>query len=197
MKASLMVSITLAACGSPQAAPPGHAHTIPLSQNDDDSDEGPTLAARVASESSGSKTDLVKRFVAVYAKARARHCAGKLSWSDALATHAQQSADHIATNGCKPEQSVGQTVSVGGQGKLDPEMIVQGWYDEIEKYDFGHGGFSPDTGHFTLLVWRATEHVGCGHASCNDKEIWVCEYDPPGNLDGGFDANVLAPGCKP
>jgi uncharacterized protein YkwD len=183
------------ACGSTnQAAAPGHAHTIPLSYNDDDN--APTLAEKVAAESSGSKAAVPGRFVAVFAKARARHCAGKLTWSDALAAHAQQSADHVAANGCKPEQSVGQTVSVGGEGNLDPETVVQGWYDEIEQYNFDHGGFAADTGHFTLLVWRATEHVGCGHAACGGKEIWVCEYDPAGNVDGQFEANVLAPGCK-
>jgi hypothetical protein len=75
---------------------------------------------------------------------------------------------------------------------------VQGWYDEIEAYDFDHGAFAANTGHFTLMVWKASTQVGCGHAPCGtDKEIWVCEYDPAGNVDGGFEANVLKPGCKP
>ena len=194
MKASLLVLVALAACGSPQPAAPGHAHTIALSQDDSSSS---AMAAQIAADSAGTKADLVKRFVAVFAKARARHCAGKLTWSDELAAHAQESASGFAAKGCQSDQSVGQTVSVGPAGNLNPEMVVQGWYDEIEQYNFDHGAFAATTGHFTMVVWRASEHVGCGHAACNDKEIWVCQYDPPGNVDGGFEANVLAPGCKP
>jgi hypothetical protein len=52
-----------------------------------------------------------------------------------------------------------------------------------------------DTGHFTQVVWRATTHVGCGTASCTGLVLWVCNYDPPGNVERGYRANVLPPGC--
>ncbi len=45
-------------------------------------------------------------------------------------------------------------------------------------------------GHYTQLVWRDTERVGCGVANCNNVDgfgagnLWVCNYDPPGNYVG-------------
>ena len=65
------------------------------------------------------------------------------------------------------------------------------WYDEIKQYRFPDGGFSMQTGHFTQVVWRGTTQVGCGHSQCNGNDIWVCEYDPPGNWEGQYRENVL------
>jgi len=45
-------------------------------------------------------------------------------------------------------------------------------------------------------VWRGTTEVGCGHSRCNGMDVWVCEYDPPGNWEGQYRENVLPVGCK-
>jgi uncharacterized protein YkwD len=148
------------------------------------------------SAGTGSVAD---RFVAAHATARARHCAAPLTWSDNLAAYAQQWADHLASAGCAFGHSggkYGENLAAGTQGVLDPEATVRMWYDEVKQYDFAHGGFSMQTGHFTQLVWRVTQRLGCGHSVCNGNDIWVCEYDPPGNFDGEYAANVLAEGCK-
>ena len=40
-------------------------------------------------------------------------------------------------------------------------------------------------GHYTQVIWRNTQRVGCGVAVCpNGAEIWTCNYDPPGNYLG-------------
>jgi hypothetical protein len=63
-------------------------------------------------------------------------------------------------------------------------------------YSYQQPGSSEQTGHFTQLVWNATQTVGCGAAQCDTNEIkgWylVCEYDPPGNVIGAFAGNVSA-----
>jgi hypothetical protein len=42
--------------------------------------------------------------------------------------------------------------------------------------------FSNGCGHYTQIIWRNTTEVGCGMATCsNGSEIWVCNYNPPGN----------------
>ena len=40
-------------------------------------------------------------------------------------------------------------------------------------------------GHYTQIVWAATTHVGAARQVCsNGKEIWVCVYNPAGNIVG-------------
>jgi len=39
-------------------------------------------------------------------------------------------------------------------------------------------------GHYTQIVWRDTKELGCGVARGGDREIWVCDYSPPGNYQG-------------
>ena len=48
------------------------------------------------------------------------------------------------------------------------------------------------------MVWKSTQTVGCGFASCSGpmQQTFVCLYSPVGNVEspGDFTANVLPPG---
>ena len=52
-------------------------------------------------------------------------------------------------------------------------------------------------GHFTQVVWAGTENLGCAVSTCPEggpdpgRKIYVCNYDPPGNWRGEFEANVF------
>jgi uncharacterized protein YkwD len=132
-------------------------------------------------------------------RVRAKHCAGPLAWSPKLEQVAQQWASTLVKKGCVFGHSGGQygeNLAAGTIGALDGESTVQMWYDEGKSYNFKRGGFSMNTGHFTQVVWRATTQVGCAKAQCKGNDIYVCEYDPPGNVDSEYQRNVLAPGCK-
>jgi len=37
---------------------------------------------------------------------------------------------------------------------------------------------------------------GAPDVECGGGELWVCNYDPPGNMEGDFDRNVRREGCK-
>ena len=129
---------------------------------------------------------------------RARHCAAPLTWSPKLAAVAQAWADHLRDAGCGFDHSgnaYGENLAAGTRGTLDAAAIVGMWAGEVAAYDFKRGRFAMDTGHFTQVVWRGTTQLGCGSATCNGMDVWVCNYDPPGNVTGGYQANVLAPGC--
>lgn len=156
----------------------------------------PIEAEPAARQPAGS---IAQRFVDAHNKARAQHCAAPLTWSTKLAAAAQKWADALRDQGCTFGHSggpYGENLAAGTIGALDPESTVAFWYDEIKQYKFPDGGFSMKTGHFTQLVWRGTKQLGCGHSQCKGNDIWVCEYDPPGNWDGEYRTNVLPKGCR-
>ncbi|HEX2730881.1 MAG TPA: CAP domain-containing protein [Polyangiaceae bacterium] len=129
-----------------------------------------------------------------------------LEWDDSIAALAQEWADHLAET-CGFEHShrdgLGENLaefgtSQEGQNASTGADAVDGWYSEIECYTYGkfmdtdectsdcdqYGG----CGHYTQVVWRESQRVGCGVASCFDgrfyMDIYVCNYDPPGNFIG-------------
>lgn len=131
-------------------------------------------------------------------RARAEHCAPPLAWSEELEETAQGWADRLASRGCQLEHSstqLGENLAMGTAGMMDASDVVQRWYREKEEFDFSSGGFSMETGHFTQLVWADTRAVGCATSTCQDMDIWVCNYDPPGNVRGQYQEKVLPSSC--
>jgi uncharacterized protein YkwD len=130
---------------------------------------------------------------------RARHCAAPMTWSPKLAQVAQQWASSLRDQGCKfghSGGSYGENLAAGTSGTLDGQAVTDMWYDEVKQYAFSNGGFSMQTGHFTQVVWRESTQLGCAVSTCRGMDIWVCEYDPPGNVQGMFRQNVLPTGCR-
>jgi pathogenesis-related protein 1 len=130
---------------------------------------------------------------------REKHCTPPLAWSNKLAQTAQRWADTLQKRGCALEHSrsdYGENILGGTAGGQSPEGVAGVWYNEIGGYNFGKGSFSMKTGHFTQLVWVGSRHVGCGKATCKDREVWVCNYDPPGNVEGDYKHNVLPTSCR-
>jgi uncharacterized protein YkwD len=130
---------------------------------------------------------------------RAQHCAAPLAWSPKLEQVAARWAQSLVDQGCKFGHSGGQygeNLAAGTSGTLDGNAVAAMWYDEIKEYSFDRGGFSMNTGHFTQVVWRDTSEVGCAKATCRGMDIWVCNYNPAGNVDGDYRANVKPRGCR-
>jgi len=82
-----------------------------------------------------------------------------------------------------------------------PEQAVDSWVSEKACWDYGtiRGTetcnqtctdqlSASGCGHYTQIIWRDTRRVGCGYSTCQSGafnfEIWVCNYDPPGNYIG-------------
>ncbi len=131
---------------------------------------------------------------------RAKHCAGPLSWSSQLAADAQKWAETLKAKGCMFGHSGskhGENLAAGTTGAMPPAEVVRMWYDEVKIYDFQKPtGFSMETGHFTQVVWTDTTQVGCGMSQCNGMDIWVCQYETPGNWAGQYREKVLPTSCK-
>lgn len=79
---------------------------------------------------------------------------------------------------------------------LAPSEVVDSWAGEVRWYHFATGACSAPSGegcgHFTQVVWKESRSVGCGRAfGADSAQVWVCSYDPPGNWEGEYPANVL------
>ena len=188
------------AAGDPWSDPPPNAEPVegpppveaPPPPTTDDATPEPE-----AKSAGGSVAD---QWIAAHNKARAKHCAPPLTWSKKLADVAQKWANTLKAKGCvfghSGDTKYGENLAAGTAGALDPTSTVAMWYDEIKLYKFPNGGFSMKTGHFTQLVWKSTKQVGCGHVSCKGNDIYVCNYDPPGNWEGQYAKEVLPASCK-
>lgn len=121
------------------------------------------------------------------------HGAPHLVWDNALAHLAAEYASH-----CQFKHSrlhYGENLAAGYPSM---KSAVTAWYAENRLYSYQHPGFSKATGHFTQLVWKSTQRIGCGYAVCEGKNgtpgtFLVCEYSPAGNVinSGYFERNVL------
>jgi len=115
---------------------------------------------------------------------RSEHGTAALKWNDTSAKFALN-----WSQGCVFQHSGGPTGENLAAGYSNASAAVDGWGLERESYNWAKPGFSEATGHFTQLVWSNTTSVGCGRTSCQGKDNtpgWyvVCEYYPPGNVEG-------------
>jgi pathogenesis-related protein 1 len=133
---------------------------------------------------------------------RAEVGAPALVWDDRLAAYAQAWADRLAKrpgqlahrSGKDAKEGYGENLayrwwSGTRPSNYTPEGIMAQWGEEKSYYQPGkpypnccRGG---ECGHYTQIIWAKTQRVGCGMVEYSHKggkgEVWVCNYDPPGN----------------
>lgn len=116
-----------------------------------------------------------------------------LVWDEQLARYAQEWADHLRdTNSCRMQHrtgkfdtnGLGENLAAAVGKKMEPSLVLKYWADEVSLYHYATNTCRGVCGHYTQIVWRNTKRVGCGVASCGKSEVWVCNYDPPGNYKG-------------
>ncbi len=182
--------------------PPGMGEEPPADP-DPETATAPTPDPSPTDPSPSSETGVpssMKGMLSAHNAVRARHCAPPLTWSADLARVAQRWVDKLVAADCAFDHSrgkYGENLAGATAGTLDAEGVVRMWYEEKEKYDFRKGAFSMETGHFTQVVWAATRRVGCATATCKrGLQLWVCNYDPAGNVHTMFGDNVKPAGCR-
>ena len=194
--APLLAFVLLAACESSTRAAPEAPPMAAVSTGD---------SLRVAPPPSPPAVtpgvpEAMRGVVEAHNARRAAHCAPPLVWSPEVAAVAQRHADQLRGGGCNLTHSSGpygeNLYGASPAGGATPAAVVDSWYGEVAQYNFARPGFGMDTGHFTQVVWRATSRVGCGVARCADSEVWVCNYEGPGNVEGQYRENVLPVGCR-
>lgn len=146
--------------------------------------------------------------VAAHNVVRTAHGLQPLRWSENLASYAQEWANHLAStnncqmrhrpqNGGKFNQIYGENLwwaspRVWSDGRKEVQNItigrvVKDWADEKPFYNYSTNSCQAgeQCGHYTQIVWRETTEVGCAYQQCSDKaQLWVCNYNPPGNYIG-------------
>ncbi len=83
---------------------------------------------------------------------------------------------------------VGENI-YGSTGTANPVNAVNAWASEGADYDYDTNTCAPGAvcGHYTQVVWAASERLGCGLAYCEGLTYGnslVCNYSPGGNTGG-------------
>ena len=117
-----------------------------------------------------------------------------LQWSPALASDATVYARHLAQiDKGQHDQDVigkeGENLWWGTANAFAFGDMVEAWAAERKSFRLG---FFPDcrasrsamVGHYTQMVWRNTQSVGCALAGNGQNDYLVCRYSPPGNVIG-------------
>ncbi|KAL6987514.1 hypothetical protein U1Q18_013258 [Sarracenia purpurea var. burkii] len=119
-----------------------------------------------------------------------------LQWDNYLAKYAQDWA-HQRINDCNPHHHsggpYGENTLWEQYDEYTPAMVTQVWNQEEKNYDDRQAECrcQPETsecmcGHYTQVVWRSTQYLGCGNVTCDNDLgfLVVCSYHPPGNYEG-------------
>jgi pathogenesis-related protein 1 len=120
---------------------------------------------------------------------RKRYNVPALTWSSQLASYAQEWANKLLREGKfehRKNSPYGENLAFASGQQLSPGRVVGMWGEEVKDYNYASNSCKPGKvcGHYTQIVWRNSKQVGCGVARGNGKEIWVCNYNPPGNYIG-------------
>lgn len=112
-----------------------------------------------------------------------------LQWSPDLANYAQEWANKLLRENKfehRQNSPYGENLASASGQQLSPERVVNMWGDEVKDYNYNNNSCKPNKmcGHYTQMVWNSTREVGCAVARNSDREVWVCNYNPPGNIVG-------------
>lgn len=118
---------------------------------------------------------------------RAQVGVAPLIWSSQLAGSAQEWANHLVathTFAHRPGNRYGENLYTISGAYASPANVIGAWAGEARGYNLATNTCGGVCGHYTQIVWRQTRAVGCAVASSGYQQVWVCEYDPPGNVVG-------------
>jgi pathogenesis-related protein 1 len=122
-----------------------------------------------------------------------------LEWDESLAATAAawvaQCRDTEAPAGLidhNPNRSQGHPYYVGenvygSSGQATAQGAVQTWAAEKANYNYANNTCNGVCGHYTQIVWRTTQKLGCAIGDCPNltyRSSIVCNYGPGGNING-------------
>ncbi len=160
---------------------------------------GMALAAIIASPGMANDSPangFSQRLLAAHNAERANAGVPPLAWSEELAGDARSWAERLAGEGRmmhagRDERGhAGENLWMGTSGLFSAEVMVGTFI--AEKRHFRNGTFPDvsttgqwrDVGHYTQVIWRETQEVGCAVVRNESDDFLVCRYWPAGNWYG-------------
>ena len=132
-------------------------------------------------------------------RARLEFGVAPMTWSEELAAGALQHAQYMAATGIYGHDRTpgrrrksGENLWRGQRGVFAYDVMVQVMVDEsrlVRPGAFPDNSVNGDwhaVAHYTQIVWPTTTEVGCGMASSQTTDYFVCRYAPTGNKDGFY-----------
>ncbi|MGK7923786.1 MAG: pathogenesis-related family 1 protein [Spirulina sp.] len=112
-----------------------------------------------------------------------------LQWSPSLANYAREWANRLLRENRfahRQNSPYGENLASASGQRMSPARVVDMWGNEVRDYNYTNNSCNPGKvcGHYTQVIWESTREVGCGMARNRDREVWVCNYNPPGNIIG-------------
>ncbi len=138
-------------------------------------------------EGADEQSAIAREMLDAHNRVRSRVGVAPLVWSRQLAAHAQGWAERLLARrqfAHRPDSQYGENLFAISGGTVPPSKVVNEWASESRDYDLRSNSCKGVCGHYTQIVWDGTRQVGCGVARGGGREIWVCNYDPPGNWNG-------------
>lgn len=136
---------------------------------------------------SAATSSLAREMLAAHNTVRAGVGIAPLTWSDRLTARAQEWANTLLARNQfvhTPNSPYGENLYEIAGATATPTQVVDAWAAESRNYDYGSNKCRRVCGHYTQIVWGETKEVGCAVARDSGREVWVCEYNPPGNWVG-------------
>lgn len=144
----------------------------------------------------GRTGQIEDRLLAAHNRERAALGIAPLRWDPNLAAHAEAWSENLAAREVMQHapasrgEPQGENLWAGTQGAYTPEAMVGRWAQEKSLYRHApfpavsRTGHWKDVGHYTQMIWRESDRVGCAVAAGADFDYLVCRYRSPGNVAG-------------
>jgi uncharacterized protein YkwD len=135
-------------------------------------------------------TDLRSSILKEHNKERQLLNISDLIWSDELAEYAAEWALQLAEANAgihhRDSDDFGENISWFSAAPDDFSEGVSLWNEEKKYFKYkAIGNDWAKSGHYTQVIWKNTDRVGCGCAlGASGTFFFVCNYDPPGNYMG-------------
>ena len=134
-----------------------------------------------------ARSSLARDMLAVHNAVRARVGMAPLAWSRRLEVRSRDWANTLLARRKfvhRPNSTYGENLFEITGASASSAQVVKVWAEEIRNYDYDLNRCRGVCGHYTQIVWGNTKEVGCAVARGGGREVWVCDYDPPGNWVG-------------